>query len=199
MRTAFVPVLAVLIAAATVTAAEGTGAQAHRGDPFPQTLVTATSQHDVHWKVKAVSRHADDSLCLDIHERGPSGSGIYGCQSNEAPCEAIGISTHSVGQVVDGGQTTGQLLTASGQVTRKVRSVQITVEDASGARQVDAKVKFISRADAKRLGVRRFGWWFAALDGAEFESTTTATAFGRDGNALGSPSIHSDEDGFFCG
>lgn len=160
-------------------------------------IAKAVSQHDVHWKLKA-SQEGSGPLCIDVHERGPSGSGMYGCQSNKAPCGEVGIATHGVGQVVEDGEVRGRLLTASGQVTTKARSVVIRVKDDNGsARQAGAKVEFVSRADAEAMEVRRFGWWFAAFDRAAFDRVTTAIAVDRNRHPVGPRAVF-DNGEFEC-
>jgi hypothetical protein len=159
-------------------------------------IAKAVSQHDVHWRLKA-SQKGSGPLCIDVYERGPGGSGMYGCQGNKAPCGEVGIATHGVRQVV-GGEVRGRLLTASGQVTTRARSVVVRIKDDTGeVRQAHAQVEFVSRADARAMGVNRFGWWFAAFDRAEFDQTTTATAINRNGRPVGPRAVF-EEDEFGC-
>lgn len=124
------------------------------------------SHNGVHWKVKFVSRHDD------------------------------GSASHGVGQVIEGGEVTGRMLTASGAVASNVRAVRVRRQDSTGTQEVVAPVRFISREDAKALGVKRFGWWGIAIRPADFDGTTTATAIGKGGRVLGQSSVLSEEDEF---
>jgi hypothetical protein len=103
-----------------------------------------------------------------------------------------------VGQVVEDGEVRGRLLTASGQVTTKARSVVIRTKDDTGnTRRAHAKVEFVSRADAAAMEVRRFGWWFAAFDRADFDQVTTATAIDRNRRPVGPRAVFDDGE-FEC-
>jgi hypothetical protein len=172
------------------------------GGPMePEILVAKDVTDDrVHWSATA-RPSTSRSASVDIRERGPAGSTLYTGQGTRPDCNQLGIATHGasvIGPVDDDPSDQKWLLTVSGVIKPKVRSVLVRVADRKKVHKTRAQLGFVSPAEAETLGVKRFGWWFASVKtNRRPRGKTTAIARDSGGERLKPAAIYED-GGFGC-